>query len=174
MSDIRFNCPRGAVDFIDSLTKINLVASFSPVPTFWRRWLLGVSVMISLFGLSMVLAPGLIRQGFSLLFYDSPRSIDAFGSGAAAYITLVHAVLGAVMFGWGVMLLMVVIGPFGRGSREGWLMLAISTAAWFIPDTIFSLYSGFWQNAVLNLLIAALIGIPLAATFKPAWKESHD
>ena len=25
-----------------------------------------------------------------------------------------------------------------------------TVAAWFIPDTTFSLWSGFWQNAVLN------------------------
>jgi hypothetical protein len=30
---------------------------------------------------------------------------------------------------------------------------------------VFSLWSGFWQNAVLNSVIAVLFAIPLAATY---------
>jgi hypothetical protein len=36
-----------------------------------------------------------------------------------------------------------------------------SALAWFIPDTSYSLISGFWQNAVLNLAFAMLFALPL-------------
>jgi hypothetical protein len=32
----------------------------------------------------------------------------------------------------------------------------VSLAAWLIPDTTLSLWSGFWQNAVLNVVLAIL------------------
>ena len=132
----------------------------------WWRWLVAASVGLMAFGLVLVLAPGLTRQGFSLLIYASPAGIDAFGPAPVAYITLLHAVLGAVMFGWGMLLLWVVLGPFRRGAAESWPMLAVSLAAWFVPDTAFSLLSGFWQNAALNLGFVALFAVPLAATYR--------
>ena len=132
----------------------------------WFRWLVAVTIGVMFFGISMVLAPNLILQIFSLLFYDSPDQIKSFGIGAVAYISFAHAILGAVMFGWGAALLFTVLGAFRRGSREAWQTLAISICAWFIPDTSFSLWSGFWQNAILNLVFAVLFAIPLAATYR--------
>ena len=132
----------------------------------WTRCLAAASLGLMAFGIVLLLAPGFTRQGFSLLIYASPGAIDGFGPAPVAYITLLHAVLGAVMFGWGVLMLWVVQGPFRRGLKEGWQMLAVSVAAWFIPDTAFSLWSGFWQNAVLNLGFLALFAVPLGATYR--------
>lgn len=63
---------------------------------------------------------------------------------------------GAVMFGWGVVLFMLVREPFARGEREGWYIIPFSILAWFIPDMAYSLWTGFWQNAILNLVFALL------------------
>jgi hypothetical protein len=131
---------------------------------FWWRWLSVVTAGVSLLGLGMVVAPSLTQQAFGLLLFSSARSIPAFGEPAVSYLALVHGVLGAVMFGWGVALLCVVLGPLRRGSREAWLTVAASVAAWFVPDTIVSVSSGFWRNAVLNVLVAVLLVIPLIAT----------
>jgi len=137
------------------------------VSVFWFRWLSAVICGVMLFGISMMLAPDLIRRFFGLLIYGSGNGIESrFGNDAVAYITLVHGVLGAVMFGWGMALLPVLLGPFRRGSREGWLILAVSVAAWFFPDTLFSLVTGFWQNAVLNIGMAFMFVVPLAATYR--------
>jgi hypothetical protein len=133
---------------------------------FWRRWLTAASIVVILFGLSMVLAPGPLKKFFAILLYSSPGALDAFTAPAVSYIALAHAVLGSVMFGWGIALLLILFGPFRRGAREGWRMLAISLAAWFVPDTAFSLWSGFWRNAVLNAALAVLFAVPLAATYR--------
>ncbi len=105
-----------------------------------------------------------MRRRFARIAF--PGRIATFGTEAVAYISLVHAVLGAVMFGWGLALLFVVRGPFALGAKEGWRIVALSVAAWFIPDTAFSLWSGFWQNAVLNAVFLALFATPLAATYR--------
>lgn len=72
----------------------------------------------------------------------------------------ISTVLGAVMIGWSVVLLFALFGPFRRGQLEGWRMVTVSLAAWFNPDTAFSLLSGFWQNAVLNCVMALLFTVP--------------
>jgi hypothetical protein len=46
------------------------------------------------------------------------------------------------------------------------MIFAVSAAAWLVPDTVFSLWTGFWRNAVLNSVIALLFVIPLAATYR--------
>jgi hypothetical protein len=112
----------------------------------------------------MVLMPDFTRRLFSWLIFAAPDRIGAFGDSAVGYIGLSHGVLGAVMFGWGTALLFILLGPFKRGSREAWLTLVVSLAAWYVPDTAFSFLSGFWQNAVLNTALAALLVIPLVAT----------
>ena len=141
------------------------------VPERWYRWLVAVAGGVAAFGLALVVAPSLARQGFSLLAYGSADRIGGYGDAAADYIELVHAVLGAVMVGWGVALLLIVRGPLRRDLREGWTIVAVSVLAWFVPDTSFSLISGFWQNAVLNLVFAILFAIPLAATWRLAFQR---
>ena len=134
--------------------------------TFWTRWLLVAIVGVMVFGLILIIAPDLARQGFSLLVYANPERITSFGADAVAYISLLHAVLGSVMFGWGVALLFVIRGPFARGDSEGWKIIALSVFLWFVPDTAFSLWSGFWQNALLNIVLIILFVLPLAATYR--------
>lgn len=85
-------------------------------PNFWTRWLRFVVLCVGGFGLFLVFAPQLTRQGLSLLFYTNAQTIGGFGAEAERYIELVHAVLGAVMFGWAVALWLVVDRFFARGE----------------------------------------------------------
>lgn len=135
-----------------------------PPPRFWIHWLTAVSVGVIVFGLLLVLAPGLARQGFSLLVYSMPTQIDAFGEAPVRYIALAHAVIGGVMVGWGAALLYIVRSLLARGDREGWMIITLSLVAWYVPDTAYSVLSGFWQNAVLNTVFLVLFAIPLWAT----------
>jgi len=107
-----------------------------------------------------------MQRLFNLLYFSSSRVNLSFSPAVVSYIQFICAVLGSVMIGWSVTLLFVLFGTFRRGLREGWNLTAISLAAWFLPDTAFSLLSGFWQNAVLNLAIAVFFAIPLGFTFK--------
>lgn len=128
---------------------------------FWLNWLLAVAAGVAAFGLVLVIAPPFARQGFSLLVYSSPDGIDSFGEEPVRYVSLSHAVLGSTMVGWGVALFYVTRELISRGSRHGWNVVALSVAAWFVPDTTYSLLSGYWQNAVLNTVFLVLFAIPL-------------
>ncbi|MGD0547305.1 MAG: hypothetical protein ABR991_05695 [Terracidiphilus sp.] len=142
-----------------------MITKNSPQFAFWWRWLVAVTVGLLLFGAGLFLAPDPASRVFGLLFYSSPSRFSALGEPAAAYIKFAHGVLGAVLFGWSVTLLMLLLGPFRRASKESWQIIVLSLLAWFIPDTVFSLWSGFWQNAVLNTVIAAFFAVPLVATY---------
>lgn len=136
----------------------------NPRPSgFWITWLLAVAAGVVAFGLLLVLVPFLARQGFSLLVYASPDRIDAFGQEPVRYISLAHAVIGGVMVGWGAALFYVTKTLLAGGSRIAWNLVALSVVAWFVPDTSYSLLSGYWQNALLNTFFLALFALPLWA-----------
>jgi hypothetical protein len=44
-------------------------------------------------------------------------------------------------------------------------MIAASLGVWYVLDTAYSLFSGFWLNAVLNTALLALFAAPMAATY---------
>ena len=69
-----------------------------------------------------------------------------------------------VKLGWGTALVYVTRTLVANGMRAGWNVVALSVAAWFVPDTMYSLVSGFWQNAVLNAAFLGLFAVPLWAT----------
>jgi len=140
------------------------MSASSQPSTFWVNWLLAVAAGVTVFGLVLVIAPALTRQGFSLLVYASPDKIDAFGDEQVRYISLAHAVIGGVMAGWGATLYYVTRTLFAQGSRIGLNLIALSVSAWFVPDTSYSLLSGYWQNAALNTAFLALFALPLWAT----------
>jgi len=131
---------------------------------FWWRWLMASAAGVAGFGLSMVLLPEWTQGFFNLLIFGALAGNPTFGAEAVAYITFVSAVLGAVMWGWGVLMLLVLRGPFRRREPEAWWMLVISLVAWFVPDTLYSLASGFWPNAVFNSVFALVFALPLWAT----------
>jgi hypothetical protein len=140
---------------------------FSAKPSsFWVGWLTVVSLGIFVFGLALIVAPAQTREAFSLLLYSDATRIDSFSNAATEYASLVHAVLGGVMIGWGVSFALVVRGLLAHGSRLGWRIIAFSVGTWFLSDTAYSLQSGFWQNAVLNAAILTLFVLPLAATYR--------
>lgn len=129
----------------------------------WRAWLLAAAAIVAVFGASLVLLPETMARLLGALYFPSPPGPPLLGVRGDAYLMFVSAVLGAVMLGWAALLWLVVAGPLRPGEPEAWRMAAVSLAVWFVPDTAYSLWSGFWQNAVLNLALAALFAIPLAA-----------
>jgi len=135
-------------------------------PTFWINWLTYTAEFTVLFGLLMVLAPGLTQQAFGLLIFQNSEQFAAFDPQATAYIELAHAVMGSVLVGWGALIFMLVRKLNIEDAKQTCSMITISVLLWYVPDTAFSLYSGFWQNAVLNSGFAVLYAVPLLALRK--------
>jgi len=135
---------------------------------FWWRWLTAVSILVLVFGAALFLAPGLLLHVFNLLFFGATEGKSAFAP-ATDYLRFAFATLGAVMLGWAACMLVVLTRR--RGSRDAWLAVSVSLVAWFVPDTVYSMVAGFWQNAILNTLIAVLFAVPLVAIHRE-WRDT--
>lgn len=133
---------------------------------FWWRWLVAADIIVIVFGVAQSLLPNLVRQGFSLMVFGSADYMETFPPDAIRYITLAHAIMGAVMIGWGVSIMYTLFTHFRNGEWTGWVSIAVAMTLWFIPDTIMSIATGFWQNAVLNVGFILMFAIPLSATYK--------
>lgn len=132
---------------------------------FWRRWLIVATCGVIVYGFSFILFPDLTQSLFNIIFFGSADASQSFSNEANAYIAFAHGVLGAVMIGWMVALLPILLGPFGQGQRSAWNAIAFSLIEWYGIDTVFSLHSGVPANALFNTALLVLFAIPLAATY---------
>jgi hypothetical protein len=115
----------------------------------------------AVFGATLVLAPALTRQGFGLLMHCDAARIDGFGPEAVAYVTLLHGVLGAVMFGWAIALLALLRGRWRVEPARARAIVALSVGGWYVVDTAFSASVGAWPNVALNSVFGALFAAGL-------------
>lgn len=121
-----------------------------------------ISAVLGVASLSLAVLPDVGAAAFALLIYGLVSFPTDFSVDAQAYIRLAHAVLGAVMAGWFTMMfwLASLIGT----SARAWTALVFSLGMWFVPDTLYSVTSGYWENAVLNVVVLGLILPALVGT----------
>jgi ABC-type multidrug transport system fused ATPase/permease subunit len=127
---------------------------------FWSKVLLAVIVATLVFGLSLVYLPQIMQPIFNMIIFNTTES--PFDPEAARYITFVFGVLGAVMVGWTIALIFLA----RRGGREAWQAITVSVVVWYVIDTIFSIYSGYAANAVLNTVVLAAFAVPLFMIYR--------
>lgn len=139
--------------------------------SFWWYWLMLGADGVCLFGLAFLFLPDAMISIFDWLLYSgvAPANNPFKATAALPYITFAHRVLGAVMLGWGTLLVLILLQMWGK---LGWSFIAISLVVWFVPDTFFSLTTGFAGNALLNLIVLVTFAIPLAATYKSFFKRT--
>jgi hypothetical protein len=125
------------------------------VPGIWWKWLVAASGFVVLFGFVLLFFG-------DDLFLDPP--LDALASEDRAFQSWVYGVLGAVMVGWGILLLYVAYVPFRRGERWAWHSLFLALVVWYVLDTGASLYHGVYLNAAFNTGFLVIFGIPLLAS----------
>lgn len=74
---------------------------------------------------------------------------------------LVDAIMGGVMFGWGVMIWLLVDRFLRRSPGDVRHVITVALTSWFVVDSAGSIASGAWFNAVMNVGFAALFVLPL-------------
>ena len=135
----------------------------------WRRWLLGVGLGLTTFGMLLALAAG------TPLFEPVNRLIDpAFweagppDSGSAAFQAWAYGAWGATLAGWGVVITFVAHEAFGPPEPWAWWALALGTGFWFVLDTATSVAHGVGFNVAVNCLVLVLVAPPLIGTRREA------
>ncbi|MBW4687573.1 MAG: hypothetical protein KME40_21280 [Komarekiella atlantica HA4396-MV6] len=132
---------------------------------FWWYWLIIATCGVTIFGISLVILPDFMQLFFNAMFFSPLQAHTTFSNIAHSYIKFLYGVLGAVMVGWSVTLLFILVGPFHRGQREAWYAMTVSVLVWFMLDSSLSISTGFWQNAVFNTIFLVFFAIPLTATY---------
>ncbi|QLE55896.1 hypothetical protein [Nostoc sp. TCL26-01] len=133
---------------------------------FWWYWLIIVTCGVIFFSFSLIIAPDFMQIFFDAIFFPASSTHTIFNEVASSYIKFLYGLLGAVMMGWSVALLYILLKPFCRQEDEAWYAMTASIVVWFIIDSSFSISTGFWQNAVLNMIFLLFFMIPLAATYQ--------
>lgn len=119
----------------------------------------------------------LLTAGFGLLFAvgshdatDGPVRFLAdllflrLGDGPGELTNTNHladAILGGVMAGWGAMMWLLADRLLTRMPSEVKSILTISLLVWFPIDSLGSIASGAWLNAISNIAFAAMFLVPL-------------
>lgn len=136
------------------------------VNLFWWRLLVVITIGVALFGLGFIVLQDVMQGLFNWMFFSTSRLNESFSPEAVGYLKFTFGVLGAVMVGWMVVILRLLLGGFRRGEREAWDTIALSIVIWYVVDTAFSLAMGYPANAVFNTLVFIAFAIPLGATYR--------
>ena len=140
--------------------------SNSRVSDLWWKWLVVMCAATVFFSLALIFLPVLSKESFSALYLGSADAYLAFSETGVRYVLFIQGVLGAVMVGWMLSMIAIIMGPFRRGEFWSWKAIAGSLVLWFLLDSGYSIASGFWQNAILNLTLLVGFAVPLAASFR--------
>jgi hypothetical protein len=135
--------------------------------SFWQRWLLVVSLLISLFGILMTFLSGsivfdLFNHLINPVFWKSSPIED----NAQRFQQFVYGVLGAVMAGWGVFMSFIAHYPFRNKEKWAWNCIVAGTIVWFVLDNSISLYQNVYLNAIGNTGLFILVMLPIVFTKK--------
>ena len=129
------------------------------------RWLTAVGACLAIGGTAMALLAGTdaftpINALIEPAFWPSgPDAADA------AFRSWVFGAWGATVAGWGLLVAFVAAEPFRRGEAWSWWAIAIGTTVWFVLDTGISLVHGVLANVAVNTVLAALVAVPLVASY---------
>jgi hypothetical protein len=131
------------------------VATTTPPPRNAITYLTAVAGSVIVFA-ALMMVTRLVTDGlFNWMFFGETGEPAGFSADAIDYYRVIYGVTGAVMIGWFLLVIWVVRGPLANGVAGAWAALVASIGGWFLIDSTFSLASGFWENAVLNVCFLA-------------------
>ena len=118
-------------------------------------------VVFALYGVAFALAPQWARSfPFEAAFYGSSVPEALLVPDVQQALNVYCAVIGGLLAGFGTLLALLV----KFGVRRAWDVALIGIAVWFVVDSLGSVLSGIWQNALLNVGFAAFLAIVLLAS----------
>lgn len=134
---------------------------------FWQRWLLVVTVIVTVFGLFIAffnqtpLFDALFNDFINPAFWDSKTVTEDVRD----FQRWIYGVLGMTVAGWGATMAFVAYTPFRRKERWARNAIAAGITLWFVPDTLISIFHAVYFNAfVVNVGLYLLVMLPLWAT----------
>ncbi len=133
-----------------------------------KLWLKIAALAIGLGGPVLTLSTmpaysGPARYALDLLTWP----LDGFPSYQSQEMWFLSAVTGGVLVGWGVMMWCLSIWLYDLAPEAVRKTYVASILCWFVFDSLGSITSGYWPNAVWNVLfLIVLVG--------PMWRPARE
>lgn len=129
-----------------------------------QKWFSAWAVLVTLFGLvlaggAFAATDGLTAALFNLFGNPLPTDMDAHHRFAIG-------LMGAVTMGWGLTYFAAFKALFALEPATAapiWRLMLFASLIWYVVDSVISVATGIWLNAVSNTLV---IGLLLAAMIK--------
>lgn len=117
-------------------------------------------------GVLLVAAPDFVGLAWLNRSVEGAFFDAAAPEGAAGMRRWLYAVVGATLAAFGILGLRVARTAFRRRQRWARDALALAIGVWFPLDTVASAASGVWANVALNVVIAAVLLLPILALWR--------
>jgi len=130
---------------------------------FWQKWLLVSGIIISIFGISMVL--NINSEGFNSHINPVFWGNETPNIQVKDFQQWIYGVLGATMVGWGIFIAFIAAFPFKKREKWSRNCITIGILSWYILDTFISLKANVKFNAIGNTILAIIILMPIFFTF---------
>lgn len=124
--------------------------------TLWAWGVVIFGVVLATFALPAIDGAG--RMVFDLIGNPAPAAPDA-------HLRFSVGLMGCVTIGWGVTYFALFRAAWALPvdqARPVWRMTLLGSLAWFVPDSILSVVTGFPMNVLPNIVLLILLVIPLA------------
>ncbi len=139
---------------------------------FWQKWLLVSGIIVSVFGLSMVL--NINSERFNSLIDPVFWGNETPNIQVRNFQQWVYGVLGATMVGWGILIAFIAAIPFKKKEKWSRNCILIGILSWYILDTFISLKANVEFNAIGNTILAIIILMPIFFTVTKFRKTSIE
>ena len=134
----------------------------------WQKWLTWANVLTCIVGLLVAFA------GNSIFFQlHNQYTTEVFFQGETITGDLLRfknwlfGVIGGTIVGFHLLMIMISENAFRQKEKWAYQAMWLGLIAWFVIDSVISVYYGAIHNLVLiNLVALVLIGLPLVMTRK--------
>jgi len=141
---------------------------------FWYKWLLIVSILLTLTGLVIGLCPN-----FFLFEFHTASIVETFFNGnlseeANKLRSFFYAPIGGTIAGYFLLQSFIVWKPFYNKELWSWYAISGALLLWFTVDSGLSIYHGAFFNVwMVNIWTLILVGLPLLMT-RHEFKKTND
>ncbi|MFQ5819912.1 MAG: hypothetical protein ACE5I5_08010 [Candidatus Heimdallarchaeota archaeon] len=131
----------------------------------WAKWILTFAFVVMIGGICFAfIFPYMLPNVMESFFTEiTGMKLNELNPAEIRFQNLLSGVIGATMFGWGLMLAFLGYRLVQQPVAWIWTALTASLIAWYISDTLTSIMAGSSLNVLLNTTILLLAAPPLIA-----------
>jgi len=130
---------------------------------FWQRWLFVSGIVVSIFGMFMVL--NINSEAFNSQIDPVFWGKEIPDIQVRNFQQWIYGVSGSIMVGWGILIAYIAAIPFKKKEKWSRNCLLSGILSWYLFDTFISLKANVEFNAIGNTVLVVILLFPIVVTF---------